>query len=42
MARFASLPSRTKIRLVHLNQSNPLLRDPAGLPVARQGQREGL
>jgi hypothetical protein len=42
MARFANMPSRTKIRLIHLNQSNPLLRDAAGLPVARQGQREPL
>ena len=29
MQRFASSPLRSRIRLVHLNQSNPLLRDPA-------------
>lgn len=47
MARFASSPSRAKIRFIHLNQSNPLLRDPtrvrsAGFSVAREGDREGL
>ena len=50
MARFGSLPSRTKIRLIHLNQSNPLLRDRAlrrevelrGFLGAVEGEREGL
>ena len=47
MARFAALPSRSKIRFVHLNQSNPLLRDPGlvqsrGFAVAREGDRERL
>jgi pyrroloquinoline quinone biosynthesis protein B len=42
MARFSGLPSKSKIRFIHLNQSNPLLRDRAGFPVAREGDREGL
>jgi len=47
MARFAGSTSRAKIRFIHLNQSNPLLRDPAivrsaGFSVAREGDREGL
>jgi pyrroloquinoline quinone biosynthesis protein B len=29
MTRFAASPARAKIRLIHLNQSNPLLRDAA-------------
>ena len=42
MARFAGSPSLAKIRFIHLNQSNPLLRDRAGFPVAREGERERL
>ena len=42
MARFARLPARTKIRLIHLNQSNPLLRDARGYVVAREGERVSL
>ena len=45
MRRFAA--QRTKIRFIHLNQSNPALRDPArversGFRVAREGERAGL
>ncbi|MGZ5441442.1 MAG: MBL fold metallo-hydrolase [Thermoanaerobaculia bacterium] len=50
MARFASSPLRTRIRLVHLNQSNPLLRDASlrreigerGFAVAAEGDVESL
>jgi pyrroloquinoline quinone biosynthesis protein B len=50
MTRFAASPLRSRIRLVHLNQSNPLLRDrallrrveAAGFAVAREGERTGL
>lgn len=38
MQRFASSPLRSRIRLIHLNQSNPLLRDRRDLPVAREGE----
>jgi pyrroloquinoline quinone biosynthesis protein B len=46
MQRFAASPLRSRIRLVHLNQSNPLLRDAAlrrsvrdrGFTVATQGE----
>lgn len=46
MKRFASSPLRSRIRLIHLNQSNPLLRDTAllrkleasGFRVAREGE----
>lgn len=46
MARFADSPLRSRIRLVHLNQSNPLLRDAAlrrateqrGVVVAAEGE----
>jgi pyrroloquinoline quinone biosynthesis protein B len=46
MRRFAALPARSRIRLVHLNQSNPLLRDKTlrarvearGFALARQGE----
>lgn len=49
-ARFASSPLRTRLRLVHLNQSNPLLRDAAlrreigarGFAVAEEGSLESL
>ena len=45
MRRFAA--QRTKIRFIHLNQSNPALRDPSrversGFRVAREGERAGL
>lgn len=47
MARFATSPLRTRIRFVHLNQSNPLLRDARlrgdlrgrGFAVAAEGDR---
>jgi pyrroloquinoline quinone biosynthesis protein B len=47
MQRFAKLPAsiRAKIRFIHLNQSNPALRDPAlarPFRVAREGERESL
>jgi pyrroloquinoline quinone biosynthesis protein B len=47
MQRFANLPAstRAKIRFIHLNQSNPALRDPAiarPFRVAREGEREPL
>jgi pyrroloquinoline quinone biosynthesis protein B len=47
MKRFATSTDRAKIRLIHLNQSNPLLRDDRaarerGFRVAREGDREGL
>jgi pyrroloquinoline quinone biosynthesis protein B len=50
MTRFASSPLRSRIRLIHLNQSNPLLRDAKlvreieerGFRVARQGEVLGL
>lgn len=38
MQRFANSPLRSRIRLIHLNQSNPLLRDRRDLPVAREGE----
>jgi len=46
MSRFASSPLRARIRLVHLNQSNPLLRDRTlrasvaarGFALAREGE----
>jgi pyrroloquinoline quinone biosynthesis protein B len=41
--RLANSPLRTKVRYIHLNQSNPLLRHPrAGITVAREGEQEGL
>ncbi|HEX7140294.1 MAG TPA: MBL fold metallo-hydrolase [Vicinamibacterales bacterium] len=47
MERFAKLPAheRAKIRFIHLNQSNPALRDPKivrPFTVAREGEREPL
>jgi pyrroloquinoline quinone biosynthesis protein B len=47
IARFSSLPphERSKVRFVHLNQSNPALRDPKivrPFAVAREGARERL
>lgn len=47
MERFSKLPGseRMKIRFVHLNQSNPALRDPnlvRPFAVAVEGEREGL
>ncbi|MGN6183336.1 MAG: MBL fold metallo-hydrolase [Thermoanaerobaculia bacterium] len=38
MQRFANSPLRSRIRLIHLNQSNPLLRVRRDLPVAREGE----
>jgi len=41
--RLANSPLRTKVRYIHLNQSNPLLRGARpGIRVAREGEREGL
>ena len=47
MERFSKLPphERAKIRFIHLNQSNPALRDPKivrPFAIAREGEREGL
>ena len=42
-ARLATSPLRNRVRYIHLNQSNPLLRKKrAGIAVAREGEREGL
>ena len=42
-ARLASSPLRSRIRFIHLNQSNPLLREGrAGYAVAEEGERENL
>ena len=42
-ARLAASPLRHRVRYIHLNQSNPLLREKrAGIAVAREGEREGL
>jgi pyrroloquinoline quinone biosynthesis protein B len=38
LARFAASPLRPRLRFVHLNQSNPLLRDARGLAIARMGE----
>lgn len=38
MQRFAHSPLRSRLRLVHLNQSNPLLRNRRQLPVAVEGE----
>lgn len=43
MARLAGSPLAAKVRFIHLNQSNPLLRAPRpGYIVAREGERSGL
>ena len=47
MTRLAPLPEseRRKVRFIHLNQSNPALRDPGqrrGFTVATEGEREPL
>lgn len=43
MTRLASSPLRTRVRFIHLNQSNPLLRERrAGVAVAEEGERQGL
>jgi pyrroloquinoline quinone biosynthesis protein B len=43
LARLANSPLRAKVRFIHLNQSNPLLRERrAGVVVARDGERSGL
>jgi pyrroloquinoline quinone biosynthesis protein B len=47
MERFLKLPAkeRAKIRFIHLNQSNPALRDPKivqPFAIAREGEREAL
>jgi pyrroloquinoline quinone biosynthesis protein B len=43
MARLANSPLRAKVRFIHLNQSNPLLRERRnGVVVARDGERAGL
>lgn len=42
-ARLAASPLRARVRYIHLNQSNPLLRAPRqGYRVARDGEREPL
>lgn len=42
-ARLASSPLRSRVRYIHLNQSNRLLREKrAGITVARDGERVGL
>jgi pyrroloquinoline quinone biosynthesis protein B len=43
MKRLSGSPLRTKVRFIHLNQSNPLLRERrAGIVVARDGERTAL
>jgi pyrroloquinoline quinone biosynthesis protein B len=43
MTRLASSPLRTRVRFIHLNQSNPLLRETrAGVAMAKDGERESL
>ncbi len=43
MQRLAGSPLRGRVRFIHLNQSNPLLREVrSGYPVARDGEREKL
>jgi pyrroloquinoline quinone biosynthesis protein B len=43
LARLANSPLRAKVRFIHLNQSNPLLRERrAGIVVAAEGERSGL
>jgi pyrroloquinoline quinone biosynthesis protein B len=43
LARLANSPLRAKVRFIHLNQSNPLLREPRrGVAVAKDGDRCGL
>jgi pyrroloquinoline quinone biosynthesis protein B len=43
VARLAGSPLLGKVRFIHLNQSNPLLREPrSGIVVAREGERQGL
>ena len=42
-ARLATSPLRTRVRYIHLNQSNPLLREKrSGYTVARDGERQSL
>jgi pyrroloquinoline quinone biosynthesis protein B len=43
LARLAASPMLAKVRFIHLNQSNPLLREKrAGVVVAFEGERSGL
>lgn len=43
MERLQSSPLRNRVRFIHLNQSNPLLRETQPrYPVAREGERESL
>jgi len=43
LARLANSPLRAKVRFIHLNQSNPLLREGRnGVVVAKDGERKGL
>jgi pyrroloquinoline quinone biosynthesis protein B len=43
LARLAASPLRARVRFIHLNQSNPLLRErKPGIVVAAEGEREGL
>jgi hypothetical protein len=43
MARLAASPLKARVRFIHLNQSNPLLRGKrAGFVVAHEGERQGL
>lgn len=43
MTRLASSPLKARVRFIHLNQSNPLLRErKAGVAVAKDGERQPL
>lgn len=43
LARLANSPLKSRVRFIHLNQSNPLLRERRkGIAVARDGEREAL
>lgn len=43
MTRLANSPLKSRVRFIHLNQSNPLLREERpGFVVARDGERQGL
>jgi pyrroloquinoline quinone biosynthesis protein B len=43
LTRLANSPLRAKVRFIHLNQSNPLLRERrTGVVVAQDGERRGL
>ena len=42
MKRLQGKPVRAKVRFIHLNQSNPLLRKPGEVRIAVEGERSGL